>query len=83
VEWGQAFLEVSEAAKTHPEVAQAVQELAAAVQEDDSEVAKQIQAKAKTIETQISNVTNNAKLAEQIGIVIQGGSNPINIDKLF
>lgn len=72
VDIGQAFLEVSETAQKHPDVAQAVQELAAAVQQDDSEVAKEIQTQAKAYEAQAPTVINNEKLADSIKNLFQG-----------
>jgi ribulose kinase len=72
VDIGQVFLEVSEAAHSHPDVAQAVQELAAAVQQDDSEMAQQIQNQAKAYEAQAPTVINNEKLADSIKNLFQG-----------
>ncbi|MEO0840002.1 MAG: hypothetical protein AAF063_14015 [Cyanobacteria bacterium J06643_5] len=45
---------------------------------EDSEIAAAIQAVAEAVKSQPSTINNYAKLAEKIGIVVQGGE--VNID---
>jgi predicted nucleic acid-binding Zn-ribbon protein len=80
LDYGQAVLELTEAAKKDPEIAQAVLDVEAAVNNDQSETAKKIQKLAEEIKNQSSVVKNYnfSKLAEEIkiekgGILAQRG----------
>jgi hypothetical protein len=66
LDYGQAVLELTEAAKKDPEIAQAVLDVEAAVNNDQSETAKKILAKAEEIKNQPSVINNFAQLAEEI-----------------
>jgi hypothetical protein len=48
----------------------------------DPEVRAAVDATAQAIQQQFGGVINQTKLAEKIGILIQGGNNPITIEKL-
>jgi hypothetical protein len=48
----------------------------------DPEVQAAVNATAQAIQQQFGGVINQTKLAEKIGILIQGGNNPITIEKL-
>lgn len=85
LDYGQAVLELTEAAKKDPEIAQAVLDVEAAVNNDQSETAKKIQAKAEEIKNQPSvvNIYNFSKFAEEIkgdkNVFIQNHKGDINI----
>ena len=50
--------------------------------EADPEVQEALNATAQAMQQQFGGVINQDKLAEKIGLVIQGGYNPVNIGKL-
>jgi cytidylate kinase len=52
------------------------------VAEQEPEVQAAVEATAQMMQQQFGNVINQGKLAEKIGFLIQGGYNPINIDKV-
>jgi hypothetical protein len=52
------------------------------VAEAEPEVQEALNATAQAMQQQFGSVTNQGKLAEKIGFVIQGGYNPVKIDKL-
>ncbi|ALB39466.1 hypothetical protein AA650_02405 [Anabaena sp. WA102] len=83
LDYGQAVLELTEAAKKDPEIAQAVLDVEAAVNNDQSETAKKIQKLAEEIKNQSSVVKNYnfSKLAEEIKIE-KGGILAQNIDTI-
>ena len=60
------------------EIIQEVQQVAAA----DPEVQEALNATAQAMQQQFGGVVNQGKLAEKIGFVIQGGYNPVTIEKL-
>jgi len=72
LDFGQAVLEVGEAAKAEPEIAEAVQQIGATVTED-SQLAEAIR---KVIEEMKSQpiVHNSGKLAEKINALFQGST---------
>lgn len=51
------------------------------VAEADPEVREALNATAQAMQQQFGSVINQGKLAEKIGFVIQGGYNPIKIEK--
>jgi hypothetical protein len=53
------------------------------VAEQEPEVKAAAEATAQMMQQQFGGVINQGKLAEEIGLVIQGGNNSINIDKLM
>ena len=57
------------------------QELRQAV-ENDSEVRAAVEETAEAMQQQFGTVINRTKLAEKIGLLIQGGNNPITIGTL-
>ena len=57
------------------------QELRQAV-ESDSEVRAAVEETAEAMQQQFGTVINRTKLAEKIGLLIQGGNNPITIGTL-
>ena len=61
-----------------PEIIEEVQRVA----EEDPEVQEALNATAQAIQQQFGGVINQGKLAEKIGFVIQGGYNPVKIEKL-
>lgn len=83
LDYGQAVLELTEAAKKDPEIAQAVLDVEAAVNNDQSETAKKIQKLAEEIKNQSLVVKNYnfSKLAEEIKIE-KGGILAQNIDTI-
>jgi hypothetical protein len=52
------------------------------VAQEDPEVQKALNATAQAMQQQFGVVINQSKLAEKIGFVIQGGYNPVKIEKL-
>ena len=48
----------------------------------DPEVQEALNATAQAMQQQFGGVINQGKLAEKIGLVIQGGYNPVKIEKL-
>lgn len=50
--------------------------------ENDSEMQAAVDEISKAMQQQFGSVINQRELAEKIGIVIQGGYNPIRIDRL-
>lgn len=52
------------------------------VAEEDPEVQEALNATAQAMQQQFGGVINQGKLAEKIGFVIQGGYNPVRIEKL-
>jgi len=52
------------------------------VAEADPEVKEALNATAQAMQQQFGGVINQGKLAEKIGFVIQGGYNPVKIEKL-
>jgi hypothetical protein len=52
------------------------------VAEADPEVQEALKATVQAMQQQFGDVTNQGKLAEKIGLVFQGGYNPVNIEKL-
>lgn len=70
-----------EAAK-NPEVIDAeIIEEVKQVAASDPEVQAAVDATAQAMQQQLGTVVNQTQLAEKIGILIQGGYNPITIDK--
>ena len=52
------------------------------VADQDPEVQAAVEATAEMMQQQFGSVINQGKLAEKIGFLIQGGHNPITIDKV-
>ena len=59
-----------------------IEEEIRAAAEQDADVQAAVQATAAAMQQQFGGVVNKGKLAEKIGLLIQGGSNTFNIDKL-
>ena len=75
LDFGQAVLEVDALAKTDSELAKTIQVLAATVEQDPNlKLAKIVQEIITTLKSQQPTVQNMGKLAEKIGLVVQGGS---------
>ncbi|NES23578.1 MAG: hypothetical protein F6K41_32835, partial [Symploca sp. SIO3E6] len=70
LDFGQAVLEVGEAAKAEPEIAEAVQQIGATVTED-SQLAEAIKKVVEEMKSQ-ATVQNSGKLAEKINALFQG-----------
>ncbi|BAZ80676.1 hypothetical protein PN497_19515 [Sphaerospermopsis kisseleviana CS-549] len=77
IDYGQAVLELTEAAANDREIAEAVLDVEAAVNNDQSETAKEIKAKAKKIESDVKSQTSVINNFEKIADVINAdrGSN--------
>jgi DUF1680 family protein len=72
--FGQAILEVDALAKTDADLAAAMQVLAATAEQDPNpRLAEMIQVIISTLRSQQPTVQNMGKLAEKIGLVVQGG----------
>ena len=75
LDFGQAVLKVDALAKTDSELAKTIQVLAATVEQDPNlKLAKIVQEIITTLKSQQPTVQNMGKLAEKIGLVVQGGS---------
>jgi hypothetical protein len=75
LDFGQAVLEVDVLAKTDAELAAAIQVLAATAKQDPNpRLAEMVQVIISTLRSQQPTVQNIGKLAEKIGLVVQGGS---------
>jgi len=75
LDFGQAVLEVDALAKTDSELADAIQILAATAEQDPNpRLAEMVQTIISTLKSQQPTVQNMGKLAEKIGLVVQGGS---------
>jgi hypothetical protein len=75
LDFGQAVLEVDALAKTDTELAAAIQGLAATAEQDPNpRLAEMVQIIISTLRSQQPTVQNMGKLAEKIGLVVQGGS---------
>jgi hypothetical protein len=73
---------VKRLAAANPEVIDAeIVEEVKRVAASDPEVQAAVDATAQSIQQQFGGVINTTQLAEKIGILIQGGYNPIKIDK--
>lgn len=80
VNFGQAVLEVEDAAKKDSELAEAVQQLDAIVKVDPK-LAEAISVYSRALQqSPPTTVQNYGKLAEKIGIVVQGGT--VNLDTM-
>jgi hypothetical protein len=80
VNYEQAVLELESAMKADPELAQVVEELAMAVKANP-ELVKKLQDVASVSKNEPNIIQNYTKLAEKIGVVVQGGG-AINIDTM-
>jgi len=84
LDYGQAILEVHEVAQTDPDLATALKTLAAAAQQDPNPTLQQLLQDLNTsLKNQPPTVENIGKLAEKIGLVVQGGSvsiQTLNVD---
>jgi hypothetical protein len=75
LDFGQAVLEVDALAKTDTELASAIQVLATTAEQDPNpRLAEMVQVIISTLRSQQPTVQNMGKLAEKIGLVVQGGS---------
>lgn len=75
LDFGQAVLEVDALAKTDSELAETIQVLAATAEQDPNlKLAEIVQEIVSTLKSQQPTVQNMGKLAEKIGLVVQGGS---------
>lgn len=75
LDFGQAVLEVDALAKTDPELADTIQLLAATAEQDPNlKLAEIVQEIITTLKSQQPTVQNMGKLAEKIGLVVQGGN---------
>ena len=75
LDFGQAVLEVDALAKTDSELADIIQILAIAAEQDSNpKLAEMVQTIISTLKSQQPTVQNIGKLAEKIGLVVQGGS---------
>ena len=73
--FGQAVLEVDALARTDTELANEIQLLASTAEQDpDPRLAEAVQSIINTLKSQQPTVQNMGKLAEKIGLVVQGGS---------
>lgn len=79
VDFGQAVLEVETVAATDSELTQTLNDLATIVKADPA-LLKKLQNTAEAIEAEPTIIQNNAKLAEKIGMVVQGGT--VNLDRM-
>jgi hypothetical protein len=79
VDFGQAVLEIESAATTDLELAQAVDQLAAIVKADPT-LLDRVQTTAESVKQEPTLIQNNVKLAEKIGMVVQGGT--VNLDNM-
>ncbi|MBS9395707.1 MAG: hypothetical protein HEQ29_22160 [Dolichospermum sp. LBC05a] len=87
LDYGQAVLELTAAAKKDPEIAKAVLDVETAVNNNHSETAKKIKAKAEEIKNQDSVIKNYnynfSKFAEEIkgdkNVFIQSNEGEVNI----
>jgi hypothetical protein len=77
VDYGAAVLELEAAEKGDPELSGAIAALANQVQ-TDPELLKRVQEIAKVVRNEPSMIHNHSKLAEKIGMVVQGGTVHIN-----
>ncbi len=84
LDYGQAVLEVNALAQSDPELETELKRLVAAVQQDPSPTLQQLlQDVNETLKNQQPTVQNVGKLAEKIGMVVQGGSvsiQTLNVD---
>lgn len=75
LDFGQAVLEVDALAKIDSELADTIQILAAtAAQDPNPRLTEMVQTIISTLKSQQPTVQNMGKLAEKIGLVVQGGS---------
>jgi cell division protein FtsN len=75
LDYGRAVLDVDAVSKKDPEVAEAVEALALAAQEDQNQkLAWMILEVLNTLKNQPPTIQNLEKLAEKIGLVVQGGN---------
>ncbi|MEM7063942.1 MAG: hypothetical protein AAF572_12355 [Cyanobacteria bacterium P01_B01_bin.77] len=80
-EYGQVVLEVSEIAKQDAELVNEMQSLATVVKREPNESLKQvIQEILHTLQTQQPTVQNIGKIADKIGLLVQGGT--VNIQNV-
>jgi hypothetical protein len=79
VNFGQAVLELEAVSAADGELAQALDELAASV-EADPILLQRIQKTAQIVQAEPTIVQNNVKLAEKLGVLVQGGT--VHIDNM-
>lgn len=77
VDFGKAVLEVESTSKNDAELAQVIEQLASFI-EADPELFRKVQSTAEAVKQETSLIQNNAKLAEKIGLLVQGGT--VNIE---
>ncbi len=78
-DYGKAVLELETAASQDSELAQTIQEIETSIKADPILLHK-IQKTAQAVKNEPTLIQNNTKLAEKIGLLVQGGT--VNIDNL-
>jgi hypothetical protein len=79
VDYGEAVLELEVAEKTDPELARMIGALAETVQTNPN-LLKKVQELTNLVKREPSIIHNHSKLAEKIGMVVQGGT--VNLDTM-